>query len=391
MLASERQPERYARVREGVNGDAYRRVVRDDAGGRPGPVAAGRGSAWSARMIDPTEQTGPIGRGGVRPTRLGLGTAEIGGLFRPVAGADAARLLEHAWRVGIRSFDTAPLYGYGTAERRLGRALAARPRDAFVVSTKVGRLLVPRDAVPPGADVDRQADGATEDAFYAGAPPVRVVFDYSADGVRRSLEESLRRLGLDRVDIAYIHDPDEHWQVAIDEAFPALARLREDGTVGAIGVGMNEASMLARFVREADPDILLVANRYTLLDQSALAELLPLCVERRVAVAIGGVMNSGLLADPRPGARFDYRAAPPELVDRARRLGDVCARHGVPLRTAAIRFPLAHPAVVTLIAGVRSIAHLDEYPAAMAATTPTALWEELRADGLIARDAPVPS
>jgi D-threo-aldose 1-dehydrogenase len=341
-------------------------------------------------VIDATERTAAIGPGDVRPTRLGLGTAEVGGLFRPVADDDAAVLLDHAWRLGLRYFDTAPLYGYGTAERRLGRALTTRPRDEFVLSTKVGRLLVPRDEVPVGADVDRQADGEAEDAYYAATPPVRVVFDYTADGVRRSLEASLERLGLDRIDIAYIHDPDDHADAAIGEAFPALARLREEETLGAIGVGMNEASTLARFAREADPDVFLVANRYTLLDQSALAELLPLCLDRGIAVAIGGVMNSGLLADPRPGARFDYRIAPPALVERARRIADVCARHGVSLRTAAIRFPLAHPAVATLIAGVRSVAHLDDYPAAFSATIPADLWQELRADSLIARDAPVP-
>lgn len=341
-------------------------------------------------MIDPTARSRPIGPHGLRLTRLGLGTAEIGGLFSPVSDADATALVERAWDLGIRYFDTAPLYGYGNAERRLGAALAGRPGDDYVLSTKVGRLLVPVDEVPSGADVDRQADGDREDAFYTATPRVRVVFDYGADGVRRSLEESLRRLDLDRVDIVYIHDPDTHWRPAIDEAFPALARLREEGIVGAIGIGMNQWELLARFAREADPDILLVASRYTLLDQGALAELLPICLGRGIAVAAAGVMNTGLLADPRPGARFDYRAAPPALVERAHRLRDVCARHGVPLRTAAIQFPLAHPAVVTLVIGVRSIEHLDEYPAALAVPIPADLWAELRAEGLLDPDAPTP-
>jgi D-threo-aldose 1-dehydrogenase len=321
---------------------------------------------------------------------LGLGTAEIGGLFRPVSDEDALGLVDHAWDLGIRYFDTAPLYGYGNAERRLGAALAGRPRDDYVISTKVGRLLVAAGEVPPGADIDRQADGEREDAYYTGTPPVRVVFDYSGDGIRRSVEESLARLRLDRVDILYIHDPDDHWQAAIDEAFPAAARLREEGTVGAIGVGMNQAPMLARFAREADPDVFLVASRYTLLDQSALDELLPLCEERGIAVAAAGVMNTGLLADPRPGARYDYRAAPPAMIERAVRLRDVCERHAVALRTAAIRFPLAHPAVVTLVVGVRSIGHLDEYPAALATPIPSEMWGELRAEGLIDSRAPVP-
>jgi len=341
-------------------------------------------------MIDPTTRGRPVGRAGVRLTRLGLGTAEIGGLFRPVSDADAAALIDHAWRIGIRYFDTAPLYGYGNAERRLGAALRGRPRDEFVVSSKVGRVLVPAELVPGGADVDRQADRGVEDAFYKGTPPLRVVFDYTADGIRRSLEASLERLGLERIDIVYIHDPDEHWQVAIDSAFPAVARLREEGVVGAIGVGMNQAAMLARFAREADPDILLVASRYTLLDQSALTELLPLCMERGIAVAAAGVMNTGLLADPRPGATYDYRTAPAEVVARAQRLREVCERHGVALRTAAIQFPLAHRAVVALIAGVRTREHLDDYPAALRTPIPPSLWDELRAVGLIASDAPVP-
>jgi D-threo-aldose 1-dehydrogenase len=341
-------------------------------------------------VIDPTAPSRPIGPRGLRLTRLALGTAEIGGLFRPVIDAEATALVERAWDLGIRYFDTAPLYGYGNAERRLGATLARRSRDDYVLSTKVGRLLVPIDHLAPHADVDRQADGDREDAFYAGTPPVRVVFDYSADGVQRSLEESLARLGLDRVDVVYIHDPDTHWRPAIDEAFPALARLREQGVVGAIGVGMNQSQLLARFAREGDPDILLVASRYTLLDQGALGDLLPICEERGIAVAAAGVMNTGLLADPHPGARFDYRTAPAAMVERARRLRDVCARHGVPLRTAAIQFPLAHPAVVTLVIGVRSIEHLDEYPAALATAIPADLWAELRAEGLLAPEAPTP-
>ncbi len=324
-------------------------------------------------------------------TRLGFGTAEIGGLFKPVSDDEAATVLAHAWDLGIRYFDTAPLYGYGNAERRLGRALNGRPRDAFVVSTKVGRLLVPRDRVAPGADIDRQADGRREDAYYTGTPPVRVVFDYSADGVRRSLEESLERLGLDRVDIAYIHDPDRHWKPAISEAFPALARLREEGVVRAIGVGMNQAPMLARFAREADPDLLLLASRYTLLDQSALDDVLPLARERGIGIVLGGVMNTGLLVDPRPGARYDYRDAPADVIDRARRLREICERHGVRLPIAAIRFATAHPAVVSLVAGVRSSAHLDDYPAALTAAIPAALWKELRAEGLVRPDAPLPA
>lgn len=339
---------------------------------------------------EPTERL-PIGDTGLAVTRLGLGGASIGGLYRDVPDDEAVALVEHAWDAGVRYFDTAPLYGYGRSERRFGRALAARPRDAFVLSTKVGRLVREAAALPPGVDIDRQDLDGTPDAYYADVGTRRIVFDYSADGVRRSLEESLDRLGLDRVDVAYIHDPDDHWQAAIDGAYPALEALRAEGRIGAIGAGMNQAPMLARFVRETDVDVLLVAGRYTLLDHAALADLLPACERRGVAVTIGGVMNSGLLADPGAGARFNYRAAPPELIERAGRLGAVCARHGVALRAAAIQFPLAHPAVVSLIAGVRTVDHLDEYPAAMRLPIPPDLWAELRHEGLIPPEAPTPA
>jgi D-threo-aldose 1-dehydrogenase len=216
------------------------------------------------------------------------------------------------------------------------------------------------------------------------------VFDYSRDGVRRSLEGSLERLGIERIDIAFIHDPDDHWEAAIGEAYPELARLREEGTIGAIGAGMNQAGMLARFAREGDFDAFLVAGRYTLLDQAALPELLPLCVEKRIAVVIGGVMNSGLLADPRPGATFNYVPADAGRVARAERVRSVCERHGVPLKAAAVQFPFAHPAVASLVAGVRSIDHLDEYPELMRRSIPAELWSELKSEGLLAAGAPTP-
>jgi D-threo-aldose 1-dehydrogenase len=323
-------------------------------------------------------------------TRLGFGTAPIGGLFEAVTDADAVATVGHAWDLGIRTFDTAPLYGYGAAERRVGTALAGRPRDEYVLSTKVGRLVRPVDAIPRGGDVDRQAFEGRDDAFYAVDRPVRMVFDYSAAGVRRSIEESLERIRLDRIDIALIHDPDEHWEQAIGQAWPELARMRDEGLIRAVGAGMNQSAMLARFATEGDFDVFLVAGRYTLLDQDALSELLPLCVERGIRILIGGVMNSGVLADPRPGSRFDYRPASPAIVDRAQRIAAVCERHGVPLRAAAMQFPLAHPAVVSLIAGVRRIDHLDEYPALMRREIPGGLWADLRAEGLIAPEAPVP-
>lgn len=339
---------------------------------------------------DPIERI-PLGRTGMHVTRLAFGGASIGGLFADVDDHEAIGTVRHAWDIGIRTFDTAPLYGYGASERRMGVALRDRPRNDYVLSTKVGRLVREEKDIGPGADIDPQRLGDRDDAFYARRRPVRLVFDYSADGVRRSLEESLERLGLDRIDIAFIHDPDDHWEAAIEGAWPALARLRSQGVIRAVGAGMNQAPMLERFARETDMDVVLLANRYTLLDQSALATVLPVCLERGVAVLVAGVMNSGILADPRPGRTFDYAPAPPEILARARRLGEVCARYGVPLRAAAMQFPLAHPAVASLVAGVRSIAHLDDYPAMLAHPIPTDVWAELREEGLIAPEAPVPS
>jgi D-threo-aldose 1-dehydrogenase len=340
--------------------------------------------------IDPSQRV-PLGRTGLDVTRLAFGGASIGGLFADVDDGTAIGTVRHAWDLGIRTFDTAPLYGYGASERRIGAALAGRPRDGFVLSTKVGRLVRAPSAIAPDAEVDRQQLDGREDAYYVRREPAKIVFDYSADGVRRSLEESLARLGLERIDIALIHDPDDHWEAAIGEAWPALERLRAEGVIRAVGAGMNQSAMLARFARETDMDVFLVAGRYTLLDQGALDELLPLCLERGIAVFVGGVMNSGVLADPRPGARFDYRPAPPAIVERARRIGQVCDRHGVPLRAAAMQFPLAHQAVVSLVAGVRSTAHLDEYPALLRHSIPVELWNELKAEGLIAEQAPVPA
>jgi D-threo-aldose 1-dehydrogenase len=339
--------------------------------------------------IDHAERV-QLGQTGLELTRLGFGGASIGGIFRWVEDDDAIATLRHAWSLGVRYFDTAPLYGYGASERRTGRALADQPRDSFVLSTKVGRLVRDAAAIPPDADVDRQLLDGREDAYYVVRAPVRMVFDYSADGVRRSLEESLERLGLERIDMALIHDPDDHWREAIEGAWPALERLRAEGVVRAVGAGMNQSAMLTRFVRETSIDVVLVAGRYTLLDQGALDDLMPACLERGVGVLVGGVMNSGVLADPRPGATFNYGPAAPEVIDRARHIGQVCERHRVPLRAAAMQFPMAHPAVVSLVAGVRSVAHLDEYPALLGHPIAADLWSELRDEGLIAADAPVP-
>jgi D-threo-aldose 1-dehydrogenase len=313
-----------------------------------------------------------LGRSPVRVTELSFGGAAIGNLFTEVTDADARAAIDAAWDGGIRAFDTAPHYGLGLSERRLGDALRHRPRDAYVISTKVGRLLEPADAAAtPGRDTE------------GFAVPARYVrrFDFSAGGVRRSLEASLRRLGLDRVDIALIHDPDDHGEQAFREAYPALEKMRAEGMVRAIGVGMNEVAMLTRFVTDTDIDVVLEAGRYTLLDRSAAGALLPTAMRRGVSVIAGGVFNSGLLAAPRPGSTYDYTAAPDELVARAIRLEEICARFGVPLRAAAVRFPLAHPAVASVLIGARSAAEVTDAIRLRALDIPAALWDTLAAAG----------
>ncbi len=321
-----------------------------------------------------------VGRTAIEVTRLGFGTSAIAGLYTAVDESDGIAACEHAWDLGVRYFDTAPQYGYGLAERRVGKVLRQHPRDSYVLSTKVGRLIRPASA-----------EELARPSTFAGTTDDRPVWDFSRDGVRRSLDESLARLGVERVDIVFLHDPDDHWQAAIDEAYPALHELRAQGVIGAIGAGMNQAEMLARFAREAEMDVFLCAGRYTLLDQVALPDLLPLCEQRGITLVIGGVMNSGILANPVAGARYDYAEAPPELVERAQGIRSVCERHRVPLRAAAMQFPLAHPQVSSVVAGVRTPAHLDEYRDWMRLPIPDALWADLRADGLIARGAPVPS
>jgi D-threo-aldose 1-dehydrogenase len=367
-----------------------------------------------------------LGRSGLRVSALALGTAPLGNLFAPVAEEDAAATIRAALAAGLTYVDTAPHYGLGLAERRVGRVLAEWRRDgvargpggtraaappavargsggmrgsappgpaagvlggmrgaappAIVVSTKVGRLV---RSLTPGETVDPEG--------FAGEPPGKRVWDFSRDGVRRSLEESLERLGLDRVGIVLVHDPDDHEREAYEQAFPALTELRDQGAVRAIGAGMNQAEMLTRFVRDLDLDLVLVAGRYSLLDQRALAELLPTCAARGTAVVVGGVFNSGLLADPRPGATFDYAPAPPELVDRAVRLAEACARHGVPLRTAALAFPFGHPAVTSVLVGARSAAEVEDAVAAFERPVPGELWAELVATGLLPDHVPTPA
>jgi D-threo-aldose 1-dehydrogenase len=282
-----------------------------------------------------------------------------------VSETAARAVVDRAWEHGLRLFDTAPLYGSGLSEHRVGAALRDRPRNDFVLSTKVGRLL---------------RAGGRPAAMFEGTPPLEPVFDFSFDSVVRSLEESLERLGLDRVDVVYIHDPDDHFEEALAGAYPAIERFRGEGVVQAIGVGMNQSAMLARFARETDVDCLLLAGRYTLLDTSALDELLPLCLERGIAVVAGGVFNSGVLAG---NAHYDYAPAEPAVLARVSRLADICARWGVPLSAAAMQFPLSHPAVACVLVGCSSSAEVDEDVALFELDVPAKLWEELQTEGLL--------
>jgi D-threo-aldose 1-dehydrogenase len=313
-----------------------------------------------------------LGGSQVFVTELSFGGAAIGNLYTEVRDEDARAAIDAAWDGGIRTFDTAPHYGLGLSERRLGAALRHRPRDEYVICTKVGRLLEPAGAAA--------APGRDPEGFVVTASHVRR-FDYSADGVRRSLEASLGRLGLDRVDIALIHDADDHGEQAFREAYPELERLRAEGTVRAIGAGMNQTAMLTRFIEETDVDVVLCAGRYTLIDQSAADALLPAAASRGVSVLAGGVFNSGLLAAPAPGATYDYRAAPQALIRRAQALQDTCADFGVPLRAAAARFPLAGPAVASVLIGARSAAEISDAITLRQLDIPAALWDALATAG----------
>ncbi|MFI6387800.1 aldo/keto reductase [Nonomuraea sp. NPDC050540] len=292
---------------------------------------------------------------------FGLGGAPLGNLFTAVTDEQARATVDAAWEAGVRLFDTAPHYGLGLSERRLGAALAGR--DGYVLSTKVGRRLVPADPV-------------RDDEGFDVVAAERRVWDFSRDGVRRSLEESLVRLGLDHVDVALIHDPDAHAGQALAEAYPALEELRAQGVVKAIGLGMNQWQVPARFVRDTDIDVVMLAGRYTLLDRSGLP-LLEACAAKGVKVLAAGVFNSGMLATDEPGGTFDYQPASAPLLERARLLAEVCRRHGVTLPQAAMAFPARHPAVATVVLGARSADEVRRNAALWAEPVPEELWAEL--------------
>jgi D-threo-aldose 1-dehydrogenase len=311
---------------------------------------------------DPAERV-PLGRTPLTVTRLGLGCAALGNLYDALDDTQAQATADAAWAAGLRLFDTAPLYGHGLSEHRIGAALRARPRGDYVLATKVGRTLVA---------------GRDAGTIFAAAPALTPVFDFSYDAVLRGVEESLARLGVSRIDVLHVHDPDAHEAEATLGAFRALTKLREERVIGAIGVGMNQSAMLARFVERGLVDCVLLAGRYTLLDQSALADLLPKAEAAGVAVIVGGVFNSGLLADPQPGARYDYAPAPPARLARARSLAAICERHGVPLGAAALQFSAAHPAVASVLVGARSPAEVEQALRWFAQPIPPELWPALR-------------
>lgn len=295
-----------------------------------------------------------------------LGGAGIGGLYDPIDDEAVHAALQAAWDAGVRAFDTAPHYGVGLSEERLGRFLAAQPRDEFVLSTKVGRLLVDDPEAP------------TEGEGFVQTPRRRRVRDYSADGVRRSLEESLQRLGLDRVDLVLIHDPEDFLDVAVQEAAPALSALRDEGVVGGYGVGTNFAEVALRLVQETDLDHVMIAGRYTLLNRAAADDLLPACAERAVQVLAAGVLNSGLLVDPGVAEPYyDYQPAPPHIVAKARRLQETCTRYGVELRAAALQFPRRSLAVAAVVLGSRTAEAVADSMAQLDVEIPPTLWAEL--------------
>jgi len=328
--------------------------------------------------MSPTDKA-RVGTTELKVTRLGMGGTGLGGLYEEVSDASAIATVEAALALGINYLDTAPLYGHGLSERRMGHVLRERPPDSFVLSTKVGRLLVPADS------------GAIESIWFKNPAPFAPVFDFSYDGVMRSVEESLDRLGLDRIDILFIHDPDDHYEEALRGAYPALHKLRSEGVATAIGAGMNQAEMPARFAREGDFDCFLLAGRYTLIDHTGLKELLPLCLRKKISIIIGGPYNSGILAGGAlSGAKFDYKEAPAGVMDKMRRVEQVCARHSVPLKAAALQFPLAHPTVASVIPGARSASEVQENFRLMTAPIPDDFWEELRSEGLVPEEAPVP-
>ncbi len=320
-------------------------------------------------MTANTIQSARVGNTELQVTRLGMGTAPIGNLYSPMDDAEAIETVQRSYESGIRFYDTAPLYGAGEAERRLGEALRGIPRDDVIIQTKVGRIV--------------RSDGS-------------IYFDYSRDGVMKSFEDSLGRLGMDRVDILLVHDPDYenaevHYRQAMDESFPALLDLRAQGVIGAVGAGMNQWEMEWEFAKNINVNCFLLAGRYTLLEQTSL-DFLDWCTENDVSIFLGGVYNSGILATgPVSGAKYNYEDAPEEILTKAGRLQEITTRHGVPLHVAALHFAGAHPAIASLVIGSATAAEADDNRAIWDVEAPAAMWKELQDSRLIAAASPLPA
>lgn len=335
--------------------------------------------------------TREIGRTGLEVPVLGFGGAPLGDIYARIPHAQAYAAVEKAWELGARLFDTAPLYGHGLSEHRIGHVLRDKPRDSYVLSTKVGRWLEPHDP----RTLDR--------GQWAGGLNMRWTYDYTYDGTKRAIDQSFQRLGIERIDILLIHDLDiwshgsreayeHHLRIAMDGAYRVLDELRSQKVIRAVGIGVNETEPCVRFATHCDMDCFLLAGRYTLLEQGGLDDLLPLAERRQISFLLGGPYNSGILATgPVPGAKYNYKDAPPEIMERVRRIEAVCRRHGVPLAAAAIQFPLGHARVAAIIPGAVSAEEVAANHALMTHQIPADLWAELRHEGLLAAAAPVPA
>jgi D-threo-aldose 1-dehydrogenase len=322
-----------------------------------------------------------IGKSRLQVTRLGLGGAALGGLFRDVSKANGTRTVRRALELGINFFDTAPLYGAGKSESWMGAGLAGRDRNSYVLASKVGYDLVPQDR------------GSKDIYFpFENPPSLRPIVDLSYEAVMRSFEGSLKRLDIGRIDILHIHDPDDLFDVAMQDAYVALERLRREGIIGAVSVGTNRAETVVRFAKAGNFDCFLLAGRYTLLDHGALVEALPLCLRKGVSIIIGGPYNSGILASGAvPGAMYNYVPADAEILRKVRQIEDICRKYSVPLKAAALQFPLAHPAVASVVPGARTEDEVEENFQAVSFRIPDEFWSDLRSNKILPQEAPVPT
>ncbi|NIA67479.1 aldo/keto reductase [Pelagibius litoralis] len=335
-----------------------------------------------------------LGKTGLQVTEIGFGTAPLGNLYEKIDDKVAMQTLEAAWDGGLRFIDTAPFYGYGLAEQRVGEFLRNQPRDAFVLSTKIGRLIKPHDPAQEWPGVFRRA------------LPFKPVFDYSYDGVMRSFEDSLQRMGLHRIDVLLVHDLDidsigseeeteahrrQLFAGAGGGGYAALDELRRNGDISGIGAGLNLWEVAESLIHEGDFDCFLIAGRYTLLEQEVLTSFLPLCAEKDIGIFLGGPYNSGILASgPVPGAMYNYEPASSEILERVGRIEAVCRAHGVPLASAALRFPLGHPCIAAIIPGARTADEVSRNLATFDHPIPAALWSDLKGEGLLRQEAPAP-